>query len=657
MNLNHRPYILLIAAFLLCHNGSLLGQTGTVEDRLLISDPQDLLDLEKKDHLRTSTTDLQSRDVREAPANIQVITARQIEASRARDLFEVLQMVPGLGFGTADHDGMTVGVHGTWGNESRFLFLLNGDRLNDNDLGGYAIGARIPIDNIERIEVILGPGPLTHDSQSLLGSINIITRSADHGSGAVAVIRTGVSHGNTTRSSATISGSQRLNSDQEISYLASSLRGRRSNFNGALSFIDSTAIEVSAFQLQYRWRTLKAFMVFMNEDHQVFHGDHGVQRKDLIAGLKQRIMLGKGLELNWKITHSDQLPGNRINTLDLDGYKPNTAHQRVTGSAMLGYKPTAWSTIRLGLRSFHQRSEFLVRDSSSVFKINGDQELSMTAVSAFLEVNATGKFGSLTAGYKVDRIDLLGEAIAPRIAYTKVLGRFHAKAMLSKSFGMPSIMILESVATGTPIAPEYAITHEGELGFRAGNSTLVTLNAYQNTIEDPLHRMILADQEFHVRAADMGTEGIDLRITSEANKFTLSGGFGFHRPLAAGISGADQLTDRSGMILLPTQRATLFVAWNATPSITLRTRGSWRSAIHTHVPSDLLAPIASDPELLMNGGIAIRPKASERFSIDLGCNNILDVERPLPSITNSVREPFMLNGREFTLALTYRFVQ
>src|SRR5687768_8367020 len=103
MNRSHRPYAVLIAS-LVVQCSFLYGQTNTVEERLLISDPQDLLELDGQDHLRTSTTDLQSRDVREAPANIQVITARQIEASGARDLFEVLQLVPGLGFCTDEFE-------------------------------------------------------------------------------------------------------------------------------------------------------------------------------------------------------------------------------------------------------------------------------------------------------------------------------------------------------------------------------------------------------------------------------------------------------------------------------------------------------------------------------------------------------------------------
>ncbi|MBK9418856.1 MAG: hypothetical protein IPN62_16635 [Flavobacteriales bacterium] len=96
--MNHTPIrstVLLGVFIAACSPAS--AQERNPEERLLLSEAKTLLQAAQQQgraQTITSIADMEGREVREAPAHVQVISARQIEASGARDLFDVLQLVP-----------------------------------------------------------------------------------------------------------------------------------------------------------------------------------------------------------------------------------------------------------------------------------------------------------------------------------------------------------------------------------------------------------------------------------------------------------------------------------------------------------------------------------------------------------------------------------
>ena len=629
------------------------AQDHLLKERLLKSDPEEVLDMDlgTTDLLRTATRDLSSRDIREAPANLQIISARQIKASGARDLFEVLQMVPGISWGSTGNDGLAMAIHGQWAHDGNWLMLLNGEAMNDNDRGGYAIGQRIPIDNIDRIEIILGTGPPSHEEQGVLGTINVITRSSDQGSHALASFRSGYSNGSTA-TTMNVSGAYRLNGEQEISFLASNHRGNRSNAlsllpNGnEISFADSSGIRSSAFQLQYRWRSIKAFMYFQDEEYQVSSSPWSAHSRDVVFGLKQRTPLGKGFELSWRLKVADQTPGNRVHAPIAEIMAANTDNQRNSAMAMITYKPFTWSAIKIGAHAFDQRTRFAIRDTAARFPINDGPELRSQNIAAFAEVNVNGKFGSITGGIRSEYNTLAGSGLAPKVSYTKILGQFHGKLMHGNSFRFPSVMDLAYSNDSVPIAPANATTNEAEIGARLNGTMLITMNVYQTTFNRPNVGQVPAQV----------AQGVDLRVNWENIKFTAFAGFGMYIT-EDGASGETffPIVHEQRWAGTPSQRAVFMIAWKATPEFTVRARGNWRSSIWSHWISDdgSIDPIDHPEEIVLHAGIAFRPK-EKRFSIDLGIANLLDTRIGMIDAFDPYSAPFVLNGREYTCSLTYR---
>jgi len=124
----------------------------------------------------TATRDAQ--EIRKVPANVTVITSEDIRKSGATSVPEVLDKLDGIHFRTysGNPSQAQIDLRGFGDNShGRTLVLLDGRRLNRPDMSGIN-WLQIPVNNIERIEVVRGPGTVLYGDNSIGGTINIITK-------------------------------------------------------------------------------------------------------------------------------------------------------------------------------------------------------------------------------------------------------------------------------------------------------------------------------------------------------------------------------------------------------------------------------------------------------------------------------------------------
>jgi len=112
------------------------------------------------------------------PANISVITRRDIERSPARDIPDLLKTVAGVDvrplYGAMGIDA-AVDLRGTGeAAGSNTLILLDGQRLNPVDMGAIK-WETIPLSSVKQIEVMRGSGSVLYGDRASAGVINIIT--------------------------------------------------------------------------------------------------------------------------------------------------------------------------------------------------------------------------------------------------------------------------------------------------------------------------------------------------------------------------------------------------------------------------------------------------------------------------------------------------
>lgn len=123
-----------------------------------------------------------------AAAAITVVTGEEIVASGAQSLTDALRIVPGLDVASVDRNTNAVsarGLNNTFAD--KMLVLLDGRPIYNPIFGGtiwHEWDQFVP--DIDRIEVIRGPGGTLWGANAMNGVINIITKSAEDTHGGIA---------------------------------------------------------------------------------------------------------------------------------------------------------------------------------------------------------------------------------------------------------------------------------------------------------------------------------------------------------------------------------------------------------------------------------------------------------------------------------------
>ena len=111
-------------------------------------------------------------------AAVTVLNYEDILARQATDLPALLAQLPGINLSRDGGRGQTSGLYIRGGNTGHTLVLVDGVRVGSATLG-YKSLALLPLELIERIEVVRGPRAAWYGSDALAGVIAITTRKGD----------------------------------------------------------------------------------------------------------------------------------------------------------------------------------------------------------------------------------------------------------------------------------------------------------------------------------------------------------------------------------------------------------------------------------------------------------------------------------------------
>ncbi len=127
------------------------------------------------------------------PHAITVITASDIRQSGARSIPDVLRLVPGVDVAELSYGNYALSVRGFHEQLSdKVLVLVDGRQIYDTLFGGTVWGVwPFQLEDIERIEVIRGPGGVVWGANAVNGVINIITKDPADQQGLTLITRSG----------------------------------------------------------------------------------------------------------------------------------------------------------------------------------------------------------------------------------------------------------------------------------------------------------------------------------------------------------------------------------------------------------------------------------------------------------------------------------
>ena len=151
------------------------------------------LSLEQLGNVEVTTVSKNPQQVQKTPAAVFVITQEDIRRSAATSIPEALRLAPGVEVAQIDGNHWSVSIRGFAGQFSKSLLVLVDGRSVYTPLfeGVYWDLPYVMLEDVERIEVVRGPGGTIWGSNAVNGVINIITRNATSTQGALATLGAG----------------------------------------------------------------------------------------------------------------------------------------------------------------------------------------------------------------------------------------------------------------------------------------------------------------------------------------------------------------------------------------------------------------------------------------------------------------------------------
>jgi iron complex outermembrane receptor protein len=150
---------------------------------------QDLTQLKIEDLMKVEVTSVSKREqpLSETAAAIFVISQEDILRSGATNIPDLLRMVPGVFVAQINSNTWAISIRGFNGKFSReVLVLVDGRTVYSPTFGGVFWDVLdLPLNDLERIEVIRGPGGSVWGINAVNGVINIITKKADETQGTL----------------------------------------------------------------------------------------------------------------------------------------------------------------------------------------------------------------------------------------------------------------------------------------------------------------------------------------------------------------------------------------------------------------------------------------------------------------------------------------
>jgi outer membrane receptor protein involved in Fe transport len=134
--------------------------------------------LEQLLNIEISTASKKEQKISDIPASIVLITRREIELYGFKSLSDIFRNIAGLYYmNNYSFLGPTLGVRGYMTpNASNLMVLVNGMPQHDDLFNSFSFYmSAVPVEAIDRIEVVRGPMSVIYGSNAFFGAINIIT--------------------------------------------------------------------------------------------------------------------------------------------------------------------------------------------------------------------------------------------------------------------------------------------------------------------------------------------------------------------------------------------------------------------------------------------------------------------------------------------------
>lgn len=329
--------------------------------------------LESLIELKVTSVSKKTQPMTNAAAAVFVITQEDIRRSGVTSIAEALRMAPGIQVARIDSNKWAVSSRGFNGRfANKLLVLMDGRSLyTPFFIGVYWEVQDTILEDIDRIEIIRGPGASLWGANAVNGVINIVTKSAENTKGTL--ITTGGGTGERAFAAARTSAAIGDNTDVRI-YAKHQEHGNFEGNSGATAH-DSWYTSQGGFRLDSRPTSRDTFTVHgdyydgkLNETYhlynltppsyqQILESSTDVKGGNLLARWQRTLSGDNNLSLQMYYDHTERdmlVSPQKFNTLDLDfqhRFSPGASNDIVWG---LGYRLNEYVVTNSPTLSFGQ---------------------------------------------------------------------------------------------------------------------------------------------------------------------------------------------------------------------------------------------------------------------------------------------------------------
>jgi vitamin B12 transporter len=422
--------------------------------------------------------------------NITVITAKEIKQINAHTLTDVLNTIPGVQMDLRGGPGTAANGH-IQGSEFRHLLvIMDGVELN-NLSDGFADLSAIPVQHIEKIEIIKGPASSTWGS-SLGGVINIITKPAGDPEETEGVLSASIGEGDTGDYRAEVSGGS-----GDISYY---LNAGHLITDG---LTPNTDVDEDNLYAKLKWDiNSKADLVFT---FGYYSGDRGAGEytiNDISFRDDFRYLLSN-LSLNYKVADETDL---QVSLRTLRQTTEFLLHMISTGDELVSsttddsnYGGSVMLSLKRDKHNIVVGADFDDGELESESITDGIQDLEKWA----FFVNDTISYDKLTItpGFRYDNTDTNGDFLSPSLGITyQLTNKTVLRGYVARGFSIPPLSA--TYATGFFSVPNPDLEVEKVLSIQAGIESTdlkylwYRINLFRHKVSDAIFNEELPDGTF-----------------------------------------------------------------------------------------------------------------------------------------------------------------
>lgn len=687
---------------------TLAAQTPEARTVTSASEEFEELDLESLLSLEVSVASLRATTIRESPGIVSVITRDEMLAWGARDLIDVLRMVPGFYLGVDVFGVVGLGTRGHWAQEGKVLLIIDDHEINDLDFQTLSLGHHFPVEILERIEIIRGPGSAIYGGNAELGVIRVQTRSPETLQGVNLALRyappagfyggdgdrtgfldvtaeAGATNGDLAWSLGASIG-RSVRSDEIYSPIDPAPGSGEAQYSpydmGTASTIRPLLVRGSArynkVQLRlmydgYRLESRDSLDAITADTYTHRHGGIYGELKGTIEMTEQMTLtpyLSYRRQEAW-FTEVDEDNVAALRELKEAGLYAQRALHRIRGGVRFSWDAFSDANLLLGIEGFYDRGEIaddgLSARDPTLFELNSyaDNNGRRTDTIDFFTTAFYGQLlwpnpiVNITVGARTEIHTAFGLSAAPRLALTKVFDfGLHTKLLAAQAFRTPSF---RNKTLNKDVRIERTTVFEAELGYTLPSGFSVTANGFVTMVRDPIIYFVeettvngqMIEQEGYRNQNETATAGYELQAQLEVNRFRGFLSYSYYQRILNPVRDYE-VPDTRSLLAGPrhkiTARLTIeLLNWlRATPSL------SWMIDRHAFTPRDPNRPLRLPNEALLGLALNAEDIGVRGFDVGVVGHDLLNQTEAFPQPYAGGHAVLPGRGRQVMLRLSYQ---